>query len=68
MSDGVHTMARVKVFMNFVSLSRKRLWKGLSIQYVANNVIISSKSLVIVYRYVPKNCKYFLKEKVGKWK
>ena len=45
MRDGVRTMARVKIVIKFVSLSCKRLWKGLSIQYIANN-IISSKSLV----------------------
>ena len=36
-------LTRPNIFLNFVSLSRKRLCKGLSIQYTENNVIIGNK-------------------------
>ena len=48
-----------------VSLSRKRLWKGLSIQYAAKNFTNSKNSPVIVYWQIPKNCKCFF-ESEGK--
>ena len=47
---GGKLLTRSKVFLNLVSLSRKRLCKGLTIQYIENNVIIINKSPVIVYR------------------
>ena len=43
-------LTRAKVFLNFVSLSCKRLCKGLSIQYTENNDIICNKSPVIFER------------------
>ena len=43
-------LTRAKVFLNFVSLSCKRLCKGLSIQYTENNVIISNKGPAIFER------------------
>ena len=43
-------LSRAKIFLSFVSLSHKRLCKGLSIQYTENNVIISNKSPVIFER------------------
>ena len=46
---GEKLLATAKVFLNLVSLSRKRLCKGLSIQYAENNVITSNKFPVVVY-------------------
>ena len=48
-----------------VSLSRKRLWKWLSIQYAAKNFTTSKNSPVIVYWQIPKNSKCFF-ESEGK--
>ena len=47
---GEKLLTRTKIFLNFVSLSLKRLCKGLSIEYTENNVIISNKSPVIFER------------------
>lgn len=47
---GEKLLTIAKVFLNLVSLSRKRLCKGLSIQYTDNKVIITNKSTVSVYR------------------
>ena len=53
---GEKLLTRLNVFLSFVSLSRKRLCKGLSIQYTENNVIIGNKPPAI------------FEGEVGKWK